>query len=229
MAGTIWTERRRIAAGEDVFRRPGVGGAGAIGAGDRVDEGDAIGLQEALHRLEILPEVRQADMFEHADRDDAVELAGDAAIVDELELHLVGDAHRGGLVAGVFELFLRQGDAQHFGARDLVEEARHAAPAAADVEDFLAGLEVQFRRDMGEFRLLRRLEAGLRRFEIGAAVLAVRDRGTGHRAGRRGRNGARRCASTGGRSSIGRTTPRPGPGATGRSAPGCRAASAGSR
>src|SRR3546814_7944748 len=73
-------------------------------------------------------------MLEHADRDDAVELPGEGAIIDKLELHPVGNARLGGAALGHGELLLRQGDAQHVHIGDAVEVERKPAPAAADVE-----------------------------------------------------------------------------------------------
>ena len=66
-----------------------------------------------------------------------------------------------------------QRDPDHVDLGDLVEIERHSAPAAADVEDALARLEMQLGRDMRLLVRLRLFEAvgGIR--EIGAAVLHV--------------------------------------------------------
>ena len=74
-------------------------------------------------------------MLEHADRDDVVEGVGDLAVVLEAEAHPVGEARGLGPRLGDAELLLAEGDADDLGAADPREVERHAAPAAADVED----------------------------------------------------------------------------------------------
>ncbi len=97
------------------------------------------------------------------------------AIVDELELDTVGDTGFLGAARGDLELLFRQRDAQHVHIRHTIEIERHAAPAAADVEHLLAGLQgelggdVRFLVELGLFQADR-----LRIGEIGAAILPVR-------------------------------------------------------
>ncbi len=50
------------------------------------------GFKQLAALREELVVMRRADMLEHADRDDSVELAFDLAVIDQLEFHLVGDA-----------------------------------------------------------------------------------------------------------------------------------------
>ena len=50
---------------------------------------------------------------------------------------------------------------------------RHAAPARADVESRLAGLDEQFRCDMPFLGELRLVEGHVRPLEIGAGILPV--------------------------------------------------------
>ena len=95
------------------------------------------------------------------------------AIVDQLELHVVRDAGRLGALARDLQLVLRQGDAEHVDAGDLVQIERHPAPAAADVEHALAGLERELGGDMRLLVRLRLLEAVGGVGEISAAVLPV--------------------------------------------------------
>src|SRR3546814_14802670 len=73
------------------------------------------------------------DMFEHADRNDAVEGAVDVAIVDQFEAHMVGHARILRPLPRDLELLLRPGDAGHVHAAGEVQLQRHAAPAAAYV------------------------------------------------------------------------------------------------
>ena len=77
-------------------------------------------------------------------------------------LHAFGDARFLGAFAGDLELLLRQSDAEHVHVGDAVEVERHAAPAAADVEHLLSGLQVELGGDVRLLVLLRLLE-GVRR------------------------------------------------------------------
>ena len=86
---------------------------------------------------------------------------------------MVGNARLGGALAGDLQLVLRQGDAEHVDARDLVQIERHAAPAAADVEHALAGLERELGGDMRLLVGLGLLQAVAGVGEIGAAILQV--------------------------------------------------------
>ena len=119
-----------------------------------------------------------ADMFEHADRHDAVERALDVAIVLQVEAGPVGQALFRGALVGDGVLFLRQRDAGHIGAGDLGEIQAQSAPAAADVEHPQVSLvavaaEQQLGGEMpllGELSIVERLLGTL---EIAAAVLPV--------------------------------------------------------
>ena len=112
-------------------------------------------------------------MLEHADRDDAVVAARLLAVVEQLEAHAVGHAAFQGAAARDGVLFLGEGDAGHVDAELLGEVQAHAAPARADVEHLLAGLQQQLGGDVAllvELGLLERLLAGL---EVGAGILPV--------------------------------------------------------
>ncbi len=75
-----------------------------------------------------------ADMLEHADRDDAVERTGHVAVVLQVEARALGEALLGGALVGDGVLLLRQGDAGDVGAGRLGEIQAEPAPAAADIE-----------------------------------------------------------------------------------------------
>ena len=112
-------------------------------------------------------------MLEHADRDDAVVAARLLAVVEQLEAHAVGHAALERAPARDGVLLLGQGDARHVDAELAGEEQAHAAPARADVEDLLAGLQQQLGGDvllLVVLRLLQRLVAG---HEVGAGILPV--------------------------------------------------------
>ena len=74
-------QSRAVAAGEDVFGDPAIGGVWRAGAADGVQQGDAVRGEAAANHLEEGIVVADADMFEHADRDDAVEGSVERAIV----------------------------------------------------------------------------------------------------------------------------------------------------
>ena len=84
--------RRDVAAGEDVLLDPGVGVARAVEAADRVEHHDAVRREQVAAGVEKGAVVADADMLEHADRDDAVERPVDLAIVAEKKAHAVGEA-----------------------------------------------------------------------------------------------------------------------------------------
>src|SRR3546814_18569549 len=106
------------------------GHARPVRAPDGVEQRDSVIGHAVAHHLAEAAVVGQADMLEHADRDDAVELPGEGAIIDTLELHPVGNARLGGPALGHGALLLRQADAPpvHLGAP--VEVERNPAPAA---------------------------------------------------------------------------------------------------
>ena len=117
--------------------------------------------------------MRQADVLEHADGDDVVEAALDLAVVLDAEAHAVGEAGGGGALGGDAVLLLGEGDAGDVGAGDAGEVERHAAPAAADVEDAGAGADEELGGDqalLGELGLVERHVGPL---EVGAGILHV--------------------------------------------------------
>ena len=166
-------QRGDIAARKDVFRDPGAGGAGRGRAPDSVDQGHAILGQPVAHGVEIGPVMRHADMFEHADRDDAVELPGHVAVIAQLEFHFVRQPLGLGALGGPGMLFGREGDAQNLRSVIAREAERQPAPPAADLEHAHSGLQQQFPGDMRLLGSLRFLQAHLGLPEIGAGILPV--------------------------------------------------------
>ena len=114
-----------------------------------------------------------ADMFEHADGDDAVEPALDLAIVDQLELDPVADTQDLGAPPGHRQLPFRQGDAHHFDIGDMGEIEAQPAPAAADVEQPLAVCQLKLGGEMTLLQRLRLLERLGAIGKIGAGILHV--------------------------------------------------------
>ena len=135
--------------------------------------GDAVVGEEARALAEELGIVPDAHMLEHADRDDAVELLVEIAVVEEAELGVTGDAALGGALGRELVLLLREGDAGDAGAAGLGQVEAEAAPARADVEHLHAGLDVELRRQVALLGELGILEGGLLVLEIGAGILPV--------------------------------------------------------
>ena len=131
-------QRRDIAAGEDVFGDPGIGDVRPLRAADRVQQHDAVVGQELGAFAEKRVVEDQADVLEHADRDDAVEFFPQVAIVLHAELDRAGQVLFSRAFAGALPLLLRQRDAGDSGAAEFREIKRKPAPAAADVERALA-------------------------------------------------------------------------------------------
>src|ERR1044071_6809668 len=130
---------RDVATRKDAFGDPGAGHIGAGGAADRMQEHDAVIGEQLGTAAEIgLVEV-DADMLEHADRYDALERAGDVAIVLQQEARRARKAFLGRARIRRLELFRRERDAGDVGVRYFSEIETKAAPAAADVEHAVAG------------------------------------------------------------------------------------------
>ncbi len=119
---------------------------------------------------EILRPVFLADMLEHADGDDEIVWLGHVTVIDEADVgELVEPGAREPRLR-VFRLRLGKrdaGDADAGSRRRLGE----AAPAAADLEDALAGLHVKLAEDAAVFGLLRVFQAArCVAFEQGAGI-----------------------------------------------------------
>ena len=84
-------------------------------------------------------------MFDHADAGDAVKLPFDVAIVDQLELDLVGHAQFRGAFLRKGNLVGREADPQHFAAVVPVQIKREPAPAATDIEHLAVARLARFK------------------------------------------------------------------------------------
>ncbi len=129
----------------------------------------AHGIEQALA---VQRQVDVADVLEHADADHLVEtpIARQVAIVHQLQRHLTGQALGRHPLAPQFQLLLAEGDAVHLNAELASGIARQSAPAAADIQQPLAGLEPQLAAQMAQLGLLRLFEILVAGFEIGAGV-----------------------------------------------------------
>jgi hypothetical protein len=123
---------------------------------DRVQQEQAVVLDDFAGLLEVGPEIAMADMLEHAHRDDVVGLAVELAVVLDLELDrqvLVPLAAIGGLVR-------RHRDANAVGLIFFRGKAHEGAPAAADVPHLLSRLQADLAADEVELGLLRFIDIG---------------------------------------------------------------------
>ena len=117
----------------------------------------AAGLQIAGDRIEIGAPPAFADRFDHLDRGNCVELLGGLAVVLQSDVDAAGQPGLGDLGVGPRFLLLGQGQADDADAA-LRRLDRQAAPAAADVEQALAGLQVEAVEEEGELAALGGLE-----------------------------------------------------------------------
>src|SRR3546814_19888264 len=111
------------------------------------------------------------DMLQHADRDDAVILGVEGAVVAQVELHPVGDAGLLGPQVRHPVLLVREGDAvDGDGGVAVGEEQAAAAPSRPDVEHLVAGLGAQLGRAMPLLVVLRGPQVSAGAPEISPAV-----------------------------------------------------------
>ena len=164
---------RRIAARENVFAQPRICRAGPVHAADRMQQRHPVRRQQLAQFAEKHRILVDADMLEHADRDDAVVVPALLAVVAQIKPHPVGQPGGGGAPIRDLELFLGQGQPGDVGAALAGQVQRQPAPARADIEHPLSRPEQQLRRDVALLVLLRGVDVVVRRAEIGAGILPV--------------------------------------------------------
>ena len=165
---------RAVAAGEDVFGNPGVGGVRGAGTPDGVQKGDAVRGQATVYDLEEGVVMADPDMFEHADRDNAIKPPLHGAIVHQLEGHAILQAFGDRAGLGFRQLLGGQSDTGDLGAIVARQGECHAAPAAADVQHFQVGaVEFQLGGDVALLGDLRLFQGFFPSREIGAGILPV--------------------------------------------------------
>ena len=164
---------RNIAAGENVFCNPRVGGAGPVSPANGVNERNAIVLEHIAKLAEIFFEVIGADVFEHADGHDPVETFLDQTVILQAEVDPIAQVlcHRAPVGDG--QLFRRQGHPCHVRAGDFSQIQPHAAPAAADVENGMSCPGAKLGDDMAFLGQLGFLQTGVRMLIIGAGILHI--------------------------------------------------------
>ena len=127
-------QRGRVAAREDVLPDKGVGRARPVDAADRMQQRDSVVGQQVAYRAEELGIVPDADVLEHADRDDPVEPAAERAVIAQLEADAVGETGTRCALPADLELLPRQRDPYDLAGARLGQIEPEAAPARADVE-----------------------------------------------------------------------------------------------
>ena len=151
-------QRRGVGEDEALGERAGLG-IGVPQAGDAVVEQPAPGAQERREPRGVRVDVRAADVLDHADRGDlVVGLAGEVAPVHDVDVDEVADARLLGALPRADGLRLRERHARRAHAVLARRVHDEAAPAAADVEQPLARLQLQLAADEVELRALRLLE-----------------------------------------------------------------------
>src|SRR5829696_2577834 len=140
---------RRLAVGEDVaLRERAALDVAVLKARDAVVEEAAARPEHRAELLGVDIDLRLADVLDHPDRRDRVEvLAGELAVVLDADLDLVGDTRLLHLLARELGLVLGQRDSYRFDAVALRRVDDEAAPAAADVQDPLSRLEAELGAD----------------------------------------------------------------------------------
>src|SRR5262249_7645101 len=110
----------------------------ALDDGDALDRRRTAGLEPVIERAEIDRPMGFAHGLDHFHRSNPVELAPGVAIIFEDEIDLAVEAMGLHPVLGEFKLLARERDAAEFRPR-LAHLFGDTAPAAADLEDLLAG------------------------------------------------------------------------------------------
>ena len=114
-----------------------------------------------------------ADMLEHPDRHDPVERTGNVAVVAEQEFRLMAQLFLPGAGVRDLQLLGRERNAGNIGAGHLGQIEPKAAPARADVEHAVAAPDSELGGEVALLGQLGIIERGIRRLEIGAAILLV--------------------------------------------------------
>ena len=152
-----------------------------IAAGDAVIEHQSVSGKQALDDPEIVLQMTQTHVLEHANAGDPV--VGlhfvQIAVVAQQDLTAILQAAALDLLAGVLELLARQGDAS--GARAIVLRCApdQRAPAAANIQKALTRRQPQLAQNVIEFLRLRDFQCIVRVSKIGTGVhhLGVQEQG----------------------------------------------------
>ncbi len=162
-----------VAAGKMYFGDPWIGDTGSLRAADGVQHHDAVLCQEFSASLEVGVVMVDADMFEHADGDDAVEWTGDVAIVLEQEFRAVFEVFLAGPGIGDLQLFGGQRNAGDIGTGHLLPDRAQARPSRSRCRVRVGLFDEHLGREVALLGELGVVQGRVRSFEIGAAILLV--------------------------------------------------------
>jgi hypothetical protein len=138
-----------------------------------MQERDAVSFEKAAQGAEKGRVLVDPDMLEHADRDDAVVIAGLFPVIAQMKPHAVGKPGRFGPPVRHLVLLLGEGEAGDVAVAFSREVEREAAPARPDVEHLVAGPQQELGRNMPFLVALGGVEVVVGRAEVGARILPV--------------------------------------------------------
>ena len=156
------------------FAIHGLVDARTVRPADGVDDRHAVVGQQVVHRVKEPVVVTEADMFEHTDRNDAVELLVNVPVVLQAEFDLFCQPQLLRPLAAVLQLLFAEGntdDPDIFHARQVNAQS---TPAAADIQHPLAGGQCKLGGQMTLLGNLGLFETCVGSFEIAARILPVR-------------------------------------------------------
>ncbi|MCY1366784.1 hypothetical protein D9M69_536900 [compost metagenome] len=166
---------QQLAAGKDVFLDEVAHARAELAVvqltrGDAVVEHQPARLEQRVDLAKVGRHVGRAHVLEHAHRRDLVERlrVGQLAVVAQLHAHAALQAFFLDEPLHVRVLVLRQGDARGVHAVVLGRPHQQRAPARADVQVALAGLQHELAADVVELGFLRLRQRELGRAEVGA-------------------------------------------------------------
>ncbi len=152
---------------------PGIGVGRPVTDTNRMQHHDTVRLQQGSHLGEKLVIVAHADMLEHSNGDDTVELLFQVPVVLQMELRIPGKITPMRPFVRDRELLLRKCDPDNVSLCHFRHVKPQTTPTGADIEHLLAWLYQQFRCEvslLGELRFFQRTAGVL---EIRAGILAV--------------------------------------------------------
>ena len=162
--------RRQIPAREDIPIRPGVHTTSRILLRDGVQNEHTVVSQCSVHHPEEQTVVFLADVLEHADRDNPVELLVHVLVAQLAEFDALGNLFSLSQPPRIFQLLITERDADHTrlgGA--LGDFYRQVAPAGAHIEDTTVRphtVKPQLGHDVVDLRVLRFVQRHVRPREV---------------------------------------------------------------
>ena len=164
-------QRRGIGAWKNVLSQPRAGGSGRAHMPDGMDQRDPVIVQEVIDLGEEFAVMVDPDVFEHSDRDNAIEAPRHLAIILELEADAVAHASTLGPALGAFVLLLGKRDPNDLDVAHGREIERKLAPAATDVQHSETRREVELGGQEPQLVALRLLQGVVVAQKVGTGIL----------------------------------------------------------